>query len=1092
MGDRLLPNSVHRPGGLLRRSLLALLLATLPAASAARAGVTAHCADLGHFGSDCSVAELADADGGSGFAVVIDGIRFSRLSSGDPPGAAISSRLRVIPIGAGTSGPGLRLEADGDALAAPANYALSFLVDSALASRAINVAMVSIGVEFDPAAGAGDVSGSFATLDQGQIDRMIRFADPPRSGLETLPASLTPGNAPAPGVQSSFAIEAGGLVAFEHTVILGAVLEVAKAAATPVINAGYDLDYLVTVSNGNMPDLTAVTLRDPLPAGVVFQAAVPAQGTCVWDGTEVHCDLGDLAGGMSAQIAITGRAPLTAGPIDNAASADCNETGIATAVETVQVRDAIADLGVSIADDPDPVAPGGDTVYTFEVTNAGPGNATHTTLRVELPPDAIPFGFTTDPQGSCNRFANLVTCQLGTIGPSDVTSGLVVVEVFVILPVEGQFTTTATVVADEPDPGGDPHRSTEQTLVVVPRLAVDKSDDIDPVNTGRPFSYFLTATNYRGGIVTGVLLSDALPAGLTYLAATPDQGSCGLANDTVRCDLGDILPGESAVVRLDVEAPPSPGAISNSVEVISDSDPVPIIDTEDTVVLPAVAELSLATSTGSGPVIAGDEVTWTHQVRNDGPGNANNVVLTDDLPADAAFTGVNAGTAVTCSHLAGRVSCSLGGLRRGVLRPGEGALVGISARLTAAGTAVNLAAVSADEPDPGVLPNVTSTSVSVLFPPDLRITDSINLPDDRTLDFGPTDANDVVTGNLTLTNLGGQGQSVAGPAGAPQPPFSLDDPASCLGSILPGGASCSLVITFAPLGPGLYADRFDLDFGSFIAPITLTGESPAGLADIALTKLSDRSEILVPGGADRFTFTLTVSNAGPDGAEVEVRDKLPPGLRIPAGVAPVPSSGTYDSRSGLWRVGILARGQSESLLMVAEQEKNFIGCASNKAEARLVAPGPSDPNTADNSARVDVGVGGCTDLAILDVTGRFLPTTPRRARWDLSFGMLGPGSTVQPPFSIEFRLPAGATFEGLALSGERVVPLNCQARGRQVECSVQTGAPLVCGPLQGFALCRAEITALAPRRLSGPLAITIEGATPDPVTSNNRTQFDGP
>ncbi|HET6278374.1 MAG TPA: hypothetical protein VFG08_06300, partial [Candidatus Polarisedimenticolia bacterium] len=678
-----MPNSIHRPRGHIRRSLLAILFATLPATSVVRAGVTAQCADLGHFGSDCSVAELADGDGGSGFAVIVDGIRFARLSPGDPPGAAISSRLRVIPIGAGTSGPGLRFEADGDALAAPANYALSLRIDSALKSRAINVATVSIGVEFDPAAGAGDVSGLFATLDQDQIDRSIQFADPPRSGFATLPAGLAPGNAAAPGVQCSVAIGAGALRAFEHVVSLGAVLEVTKAAATPVVNAGYDLDYLVTVSNGNVPALSDVTLRDPLPAGVIFQSAVPAQGTCVWDGTEVQCDLGDLAGGMAAQIAIAGQAPLTTGPIDNAATADSIETGIATAIKTVQVRDAIADLGVSIADDPDPVSPGGDTTYTFEVTNAGPGNATDTILSVVLPPTAIPFGFTTDPQGTCNRFANLVTCHLGTIGPSDLTSGLVVVEVFVILPVEGQFTTTATVVADEPDPGGEPHQSTEPTLVVVPRLAVDKIDDIDPVNTGRPFRYLLTATNYRGGIVTGVQLRDALPAGLNYRAATPDQGSCGFTGGTVECDLGDILPGAAAVVRLDVEAPPSPGMISNSVEVTSDIDPVPIIATEDTVVLPAVAELSLVTSIGSGPVIAGDEVTWTHQVRNDGPGNAHNVVLMDDLPADAAFTGVNAGTAVTCNHLAGRVSCSLGGLRPGVLRPGEGALVGISARLRA-------------------------------------------------------------------------------------------------------------------------------------------------------------------------------------------------------------------------------------------------------------------------------------------------------------------------------------------------------------------------------------------------------------------------
>ena len=194
----------------------------------------------------------------------------------------------------------------------------------------------------------------------------------------------------------------------------------------------------------------------------------------------------------------------------------------------------------------------------------------------------------------------------------------------------------------------------------------------------------------------------------------------------------------------------------------------------------------------------------------------------------------------------------------------------------------------------------------------------------------------------------------------------------------------------------------------------------------------------------------------------------------------------------MWRVGTLARGQSETLVLVAGQDKAFTGCVSNRAEARLIDPGLTDPNPADNTDQVDVGVGGCTDLAILDIAGDFLPSIPRRARWIVTFGMLGPGSAVQGPFSIEFRLPNGATFDNLALSGEQVVPLNCQSRGRQVQCASAAGASLVCGPVQGFALCRAEITATVPRRLSGPLAVTIESPTPDPVPNNNRSRFDGP
>src|SRR5262249_31032596 len=66
-----------------------------------------------------------------------------------------------------------------------------------------------------------------------------------------------------------------------------------------------------------------------------------------------------------------------------------------------------------------------------------------------------------------------------------------------------------------------------------------------------------------------------------------------------------------------------------------------------------------------------------------------------------------------------------------------------------------------------------------------------------------------------------------------------------------------------------------------------------------------------PNVGDTITFTVTLTNAGPNGASnVEVTDLLPTGLTL---VSATPSQGTYIS--GVWAVGSVARlGQAKLTL----------------------------------------------------------------------------------------------------------------------------------------------------------------------------------
>jgi uncharacterized repeat protein (TIGR01451 family) len=80
------------------------------------------------------------------------------------------------------------------------------------------------------------------------------------------------------------------------------------------------------------------------------------------------------------------------------------------------------------------------------------------------------------------------------------------------------------------------------------------------------------------------------------------------------------------------------------------------------------------------------------------------------------------------------------------------------------------------------------------------------------------------------------------------------------------------------------------------------------MVDVSLTKTASATDVVT---GDTVTYTLTVSNAGPDTATgVEVTDQLPAGVTYSTHNA---SQGTFTSGTGIWAVGDLANGANATL-----------------------------------------------------------------------------------------------------------------------------------------------------------------------------------
>ena len=209
-----------------------------------------------------------------------------------------------------------------------------------------------------------------------------------------------------------------------------------------------------------------------------------------------------------------------------------------------------ADLGVTLAAAPNPVTVGQTLTYTLNVSNAGPSVATGTVLSDSLPA-GVSFVSVQPSQGSCSGTATL-SCSLGTLA----VGGNASVVIQVIPNAAGSLTDTASVASNVTDPNtANNSASVTVNAVAAPQPMADLSLALsaapNPVTVGQTLTYTLNVSNAGPSVATGTVLSDSLPAGVSFVSAQPSQGSCS-GTATLSCSLGTLAVGGSASVVIQV------------------------------------------------------------------------------------------------------------------------------------------------------------------------------------------------------------------------------------------------------------------------------------------------------------------------------------------------------------------------------------------------------------------------------------------------------------------------------------------------------------------------------------------------------------
>ncbi|MHC4499126.1 MAG: DUF11 domain-containing protein, partial [Planctomycetota bacterium] len=229
----------------------------------------------------------------------------------------------------------------------------------------------------------------------------------------------------------------------------------------------------------------------------------------------------------------------------------------------------------------------------------------------------------------------------------------------------------------------------------------------------------------------------------------PNFDFCGMV---VHCWGGSLAPGRSTQVTIVPEKVPSwmsHGEILTNtalVEVFNADDPIPDNDTavENTTVIRS-ADLQVTKSDTPDPVVAGEELTYTIQVTNNGPSDATGVTLTDDLPGGVTFVSSIPGFP-TCTEAGGEFTCGPVDLAPGPSDPVT-IVVAVHASTPDGTILSNSASVTANEHDPDQDNNSdTEDTLVTTQEADLEVTKT-DSPD-------PVEVEKALTYTIQVTNNG--------------------------------------------------------------------------------------------------------------------------------------------------------------------------------------------------------------------------------------------------------------------------------------------------------------------------------------------------
>jgi len=580
----------------------------------------------------------------------------------------------------------------------------------------------------------------------------------------------------------------------------------------------------------------------------------------------------------------------------------------------------------------------GETVYyTIHVTNNGPDAATNVVVT-DTVPAGLTFGTATN-GGTYNT--GVITWNLASLAAN------------------GQFNPSFTATVNSDQQGQDitntasthsdqcPTDVTSQPVTIYicnAELSVTKTADKTNYNVGDTVLYTINVTNTGTDTGTNLVVTDTLPAGLTFGTAT-NGGTYNAETRVITWNLASLpvnglfSPSFTATVNQGTQGQNIP----NSANAYNDQNPT-IISSQPVIIHINNAVLTITKTADKVNYNVGETVIYNIDVLNNGPDTATNVVVTDTLPAGLTFgTATNGG-----SYNAGVITWSLASLAQGIhFNPSFTATVNTG---TQGQTITNIA-----------ITNDTQNPTPVISPPiNIYISNAV-LTIKKTATQAVYNVGDTAIYNIDVLNNGPD--TATNVVVTDTVPTGLTYISSTLGGIY-DSASRTITWTLASLQSGVH----------FIATVdaTVTPEAAGNhLVNTAQAKndqiiipVKTTTTIYVPSSALEITktvnnktplvnnnviYTLKVQNHGPDTANsVKVSDVFTTGGLKFEGIDSI-NFGTYNPNTGIWTIGNLPANSIAKLVLSYKVER--AGTYTNLAKVTSIT---FDPNLYPTEATVTI------------------------------------------------------------------------------------------------------------------------------------------
>lgn len=927
--------------------------------------------------------------------------------------------------------------------------------------------------------------------------------------MDTTPTPVRYGATPgASGISVTNATLAQVTGTRSEAICTHADLTVSKTHGGGNLTRGTNATYTIQVSNISPlgPTSGLVTVNDTFPAGLTPTSYTATGWTCSISGQTVSCTNSNVLAANSSYPAIT----ITAAVLQTAPATLVNTAMVSgggdldtldnTATDIANVVSS-ADLSVTDAGSPDPVAAGSNITYTQVVTNNGPSAADNATLVATIPANTTLVSFTAPAGWSCVASAGVGT---GNVTCSDVSMAALTSATLNLLVKVNSGTTNGTIITgvasvsssvSDPNPSNNTaFVSTEVGTTANAQLIVTNSASPSPVQAGNDVTYTQTVTNTGSSAATVATFTETTPAGTSFVKITPPSGwSC--TGFPTQCTNPSVAAGATGTFLVVYQVTASAGSTITDTATVNASNQAfgaNSATATDVVASGTQADVELATAATPSQVLAGNNISYTQVITNNGPAAATGVSFTEATPTNTTFQSVLAPAGWTCTQPAvgatGTVNCTDASLASGT-QSDIVVVVNVPASV-AVGTITANSSVSATTSDPNTANNSTTVSTAVLDNCDLAVTNSSNVSQiaaggqitytQVVTNSGPSNCSagtltEATPGSTTLVSV----SATTSGGGTWSCPNSA--PVACTNpSVVPGSiGTITAIYQVSATASGTITDTVnvgssttDTNPANNSATVNV-GVSTGTQADLSVSNSGTPNPVTAGG---TITYSQTVTNNGPGAATgAKLTETLPANVTFvsltgPGGTWTCTTASPYQCTDSASMGTTGSTASASFTLKVTVSSTATAGTA--LTETAGVSATTSDPNSSNNNASVTTYVSASADLSITNKAG----TVPVQAGSALTFTqtVTNAGPSTATGVTVTETLPGSTTATSLAGPGWTctLATLTCT----DASLAPNSPATITFGvTVSGTATAGTAINQTA----------TVSSAVPDPNTANN-------